>query len=329
MQRWPIVALVCALIVLPILSACSSTTVAGPPLNVVATIAPLADWARQVGQDRVRVTQIVPVGVNPETYTPRAQDKQAIATADVVILNGLGVEPWLDDLLKQAQSTRLIALDLSQFLVDRSPRRALVRSPLEGEADGRSSRTDERELVLIPPTIYSSYLWLDPGPTMAQRSISLIADTFARVDPDRLLVYRRNAEMYNGELENLDSWVRRQIRAWPRLQVGSQSLLALQMPDRRWYYFTQRYDIKLRAPGDLSTISPALPSSTPLFIDSFVTEEERLRALGLRAPDGVLAPLGTDNYVQLIRQNVDVMGRGLQRAARLAAEPPRIIRELP
>ena len=67
-----------------------------PQLRVVATLAPFADWARQVGGERVSVTQLVPTGVDPRTWEPSATDLQHLSEADVVLFNGLGLEPWLE-----------------------------------------------------------------------------------------------------------------------------------------------------------------------------------------------------------------------------------------
>lgn len=303
--------LVCLLILGPLLVACAGSQPA-PPLKVVATIAPLADWARQVGDDRVQVTQIVPVETDPTTYTLSEQDKQAIATADVLIFNGFGLEPWLSEISGNQQPS-LVALDLSQYLGARdSGTRTVVRTPLEGEAPNKT----EAQPVYFPPSIVSPYIWLDPGPTMAQRATILIADTLTRADPDNLMVYRRNAEQYNGELENLDNWIKRQIRSWPRVRVGAKELLAMQMTDRAWHYFAQHYTINLRTAATINTFLPTIPAATPLFIDHSLSSSEQLRQLGLRKPDGVLNPLGGESYIKLMEANVNIMTEGMQRAAK-------------
>lgn len=301
--------LICLLV--PLLAACAAPQ--GQPLKVVATLAPLADWARQVGGERVQVTQIVPARTNPATYTLSERDRQAIAEADVLIFNGYGLEPWLEKIGKQAASPSLVTLDLSQYLGIRDTgTHTVVRTPLEGEGPAKT----ETQPVYFPPNIVSPYIWLDPGPSMAQRATILIADTFARADTDGLMVYRHNAERYNGELENLDNWIKRQIRAWPRVRVGAKDLLAMQMTDRSWHYFAQHYTINLRTVATINTFMPMIPSATPLFVDPSLNQSEQLRQIGLRKPDGVLDPLGNESYIALMRENVDIMTQGMQRAAK-------------
>ncbi|HEX6290755.1 MAG TPA: metal ABC transporter substrate-binding protein [Herpetosiphonaceae bacterium] len=299
----------------PLLAACGQAASARPSLNVVATLAPLADWARQVGREHVQVTQIVPAGIDPKTYVLTQRDRAAIDRADVLLLNGYELEPWLDQALAESMSPPRVTLDLSQYLgVRNNGTHAIVRTPLEGEE--RGGEKSEIEQIYIPPSVVSPYLWLDPGPTMAQQAVMLIADTFTRADLDNLLAYRRNADQYNGELENLDNWIKRQIRGWPRVRAGTKELLALQAVDRSWHYFAQHYAINLRTTVTISTFEPTIPAVTPLFVDQFLSESERQRLLGLRQPDGVLNPLADNSYIELMKHNVNIMTQGVQRAAR-------------
>jgi zinc/manganese transport system substrate-binding protein len=75
---------------------------AGGPLAVVATTAQVADLARVIGGDRVAVTQLVAAGVDPHDYQPTPTNIEAIRSADVVLKNGLGLEPWLDPAITSA-----------------------------------------------------------------------------------------------------------------------------------------------------------------------------------------------------------------------------------
>ncbi len=78
-------------------------------LRVAATIYPLADFAKQIGGDALEVRTIVPAGVEPHDYEPTPQDVVDLYRADVVLVNGNGVDPWadklVDDLRKQGVRT--------------------------------------------------------------------------------------------------------------------------------------------------------------------------------------------------------------------------------
>jgi ABC-type Zn uptake system ZnuABC Zn-binding protein ZnuA len=299
------------LLLAPLIAACAAPE-SQPPLRVAATIAPLADWAQQVGQDRVAVTQIVPVGVDPETYAPDESALAALREADVILANGLGLEPWLPAAVAAAQPRDAVALELGQYLGPRPGRTQPRGMPSIVEEDLEAGILRAESAAPTGASApYSPYLWLDLG--LAQIGVTLIADTLIRVDPDQLVFYRRNAERYNGDLENLDGWVRRELEDWPRIRAGSRRIAALQASDRTWHHFAARYGLELRTPAELRTRAPVLPPDTPLFVNAF---DARLAdPSASRRPDGVLRPLDNAVYTQLIRDNVAILTRGAQRAA--------------
>jgi len=72
-------------------------------VNVVATTTVFADLVREAGGAAVRVTSLVPAGGDPHTYAPTPSDVRSIAGADLVVMNGLGVDDWLKPLLAEAK----------------------------------------------------------------------------------------------------------------------------------------------------------------------------------------------------------------------------------
>ena len=71
-------------------------------IQVVATFSILADMVYQVGRDRVEIYTIVPIGEEPEEHEILPADMIAVANADIVFANGLGLETggyWFEDLV--------------------------------------------------------------------------------------------------------------------------------------------------------------------------------------------------------------------------------------
>jgi zinc/manganese transport system substrate-binding protein len=67
----------------------------GDVINVVAAENFWGSLAAQLGGDRVHVTSIINnPDADPHDYEPTAADGRAIAIAQVVILNGVGYDPW-------------------------------------------------------------------------------------------------------------------------------------------------------------------------------------------------------------------------------------------
>ena len=81
----------------------AATAAPAEKLNVVATSNIVADWIREVGQDRVEVHALLPADADPHTYQPGARDVTRIADADLVFSIGLSLEEgWLNELIENA-----------------------------------------------------------------------------------------------------------------------------------------------------------------------------------------------------------------------------------
>ncbi|MEK9660002.1 MAG: zinc ABC transporter substrate-binding protein [Chloroflexota bacterium] len=79
------------------LAACGGATApAAGTLAVAASIYPAAYLAERVGGDAVMVTRLVPDGAEAHDYEPSPSDLRALAGASLLVLNGLGLEPWVE-----------------------------------------------------------------------------------------------------------------------------------------------------------------------------------------------------------------------------------------
>jgi zinc transport system substrate-binding protein len=68
-------------------------------LNIVASFYPILEFVKQVGGDKVAVTSLIPVGVEPHDYEPTIQQIQNAESADLIFYNGMGFESsWLDEI---------------------------------------------------------------------------------------------------------------------------------------------------------------------------------------------------------------------------------------
>ncbi len=69
-------------------------------LNVVTSFSVLGDITQQVGGDAVKVTTLVGPDGDPHTFEPSPKESALLSKADVVVVNGLGLEGWIDRLVK-------------------------------------------------------------------------------------------------------------------------------------------------------------------------------------------------------------------------------------
>ncbi|MCY3914315.1 MAG: metal ABC transporter substrate-binding protein, partial [Chloroflexi bacterium] len=65
-------------------------------LTVIATIYPLGYFAERVGGDRAEVNVLVGPGVEAHGYEVTASELRTLGDADVIVMNGIGLEPWIE-----------------------------------------------------------------------------------------------------------------------------------------------------------------------------------------------------------------------------------------
>ena len=90
-------------------------TATSQTIGVVTTSNIVADWAREVGQERVDVLSLLPPNADPHTFQPGAKDIARVSDANPVVAVGLSLEAsWLDDLLQNAAQVPHDIVDLGE-----------------------------------------------------------------------------------------------------------------------------------------------------------------------------------------------------------------------
>ncbi|MBX6322279.1 MAG: zinc ABC transporter substrate-binding protein, partial [Rhodospirillaceae bacterium] len=193
---------------------------AAEPLRVVATFSILADLVGRVGGEDVATRVLVPAGGDVHAYEAKPGDARALATADVVVLNGLGLEGWMTRLV-EASGTR------ARIVVASAGVSGLAADADGGEGEGAAAPIDP-------------HAWQDIA--NGQTYVRNIADGLAAADPSRAERYRHRAEAFLDELRDLDAWVRGEIARVPaekRKIITSHDAFG---------YFGRAYGVTFRAP---------------------------------------------------------------------------------
>jgi ABC-type Zn uptake system ZnuABC Zn-binding protein ZnuA len=99
-----------------LLGACSVSQPATPSAvpgvpAVLATTSFLADLAQNVAGDRLQVQILIPLGMDPHEYEPTPQDVARLSNSQVLIVNGIGYEFWLQKTLDGVGGSRQIITD--------------------------------------------------------------------------------------------------------------------------------------------------------------------------------------------------------------------------
>jgi len=183
--------LVAVTVAVSLLTACTSTTEAPSDgrLHVVTTTTVFADLVRQVGGDAVTVSSIVPPGGVVETFDPTPSDLRAVSEADVIVMNGLGLDAWLTPVLQDGAATAPLVV---------------LAEDLEGVTYQSGDGPDEPA---------NPHLWLDVS--YAMKYVERIVDALAEADPGNADRYRNGGNTYLARLAALHQETRDRILRIP------------------------------------------------------------------------------------------------------------------
>ncbi len=156
-------------------------------LNVVTTLFPYYDMARALAEDGAVVQALLPPGVNPHHYEPKPSDVKRLNEADIFVYTGPLLEPWAEDLLKNAQNPDLVVVNASEHAAN------LFMEG--GERSGLDSKADHE--------ISDPHIWLDMDNDIS--ILNAIRDAFMKADSSMSDAYRDRALIYESALASLDS----------------------------------------------------------------------------------------------------------------------------
>ena len=208
--------------------AATSPSWAADKLKVVATFTVLGDMVRNVGGEHVALTTLVGPDGDAHVYEPTPADARALAEADLVLVNGLGFEGWIDRLVK--------ASGYKGPVVVASEGIALLRVEEEDHGHGHGHH-DEGE--------FDPHAWQDL--VNGRLYVINIARALAAADTARADDYRRRAEAYDLKLVTLDRDIRSRLE-----DIPAERRKVITSHDA-FQYFGRAYGIGFHAPVGLST----------------------------------------------------------------------------
>ena len=194
-------------------------------LGGVATIAQIADAARVVGGEHVRVEALMGPGVDPHLYKASEGDVTTLIEADLILYNGLHLEGKMGEVLERIGERRPVVA--------------------VGEAI-------PEDLLHQPPAFegnYDPHVWFDVS--LWIYAVGAVRDALIEVDPEHADAYEANAEAYLAELEALDAYALERIATIPaagRVLVTAHDAFG---------YFGARYGIDVVGLQGISTESEA------------------------------------------------------------------------
>jgi len=165
-----------------------SLPAAGGKIKIIATVFPLAEFARTIVGERGEVSLILPPGADVHSWQPRVSDIRKLETAALLIYIGQGLEPWLDSLLKGADTGHLVRIEAAAGL-------NLIAGHEDEHALEAKPEHDHGE--------FDPHVWLDFS--QDEMIVESLTQAVSRLDPEGSEIFRRNAEALKGKLRALDA----------------------------------------------------------------------------------------------------------------------------
>ena len=157
-------------------------------LKVLTSFLPVQSHATAIAGERASVSQLLTADTGPHDFQLTPADVKRLADADLFIVNGAGLESWLEELMAKAAGSehrqRPIVVDLSEGL-------QLTGNPAPFAATGTVEAGQ------------NPHTWLDP--VLASQQTAIILAALQKADPPNADAYRANAAIYTAELEALDA----------------------------------------------------------------------------------------------------------------------------
>jgi manganese/zinc/iron transport system substrate-binding protein len=279
-----------------------SAEIASRKIKVLATTGMIADLAINVGGDRVTVDALMGPGVDPHLYKASEGDVQRMASADIILYNGLHLEGAMAEVFERMQSR------VTTVAVTDGIDRAKLHSPpaFQGNHD--------------PHVWFDVTLWID--------ALETVHDAFVKLDSTHTAQYDANTRRYRDSLEAVHQYVLARAQTIPaerRVLVTAHDAFG---------YFGEAYGFEVHGLQGISTVTEAGTADVQqlaefiatrrvpaIFVESSVPTrsieavQAAVRARGFEVKIGgqlfsdAMGTAGTDEgtYPGMVRYNIDVI----------------------
>jgi zinc/manganese transport system substrate-binding protein len=268
-------------------------------LPVVATFSILADFARNVGGERIEASALVGPNGDTHVYEPKPADAKELGSARLILVNGFGLEGWIDRLIKASGAKAPVVVATKGI------------NPQKMREEGR---------VELDPHAWQSI-------ADAKIYVANIRDGLIAADSEGEAVYRANSDNYLGKLDALEAEVKREIAKIP---AGRRQIITTH---DAFGYFGTAYGFRFIAPEGVSTETEASARDVAKIIRQIktqkipavflenVTDPRLVRSIaaesgakigGTLYSDALSPPDGpASTYIDMVRNNVRELSAAL------------------
>lgn len=246
---------------------------AADKLKAVASFSILGDFVQKVGGDKVEVTTIVGPDGDAHVYAPKPADAKAVAAADVIFVNGLAFEGWLDRLIEASSYKGKLVAATNGVEAQKMEEEGHGHEHAEGEKKEEHEHKEGEEHAEGEAGHdhgeFDPHAWQSPKNAIIY--VKNITAALCDIDAPDCETYKTNAAAYTKELESLGADIKEAMSAVPeakRTVITSHDAFG---------YFSHEYGVKFLAPEGVSTESEASAKDVANLIEQI--REDKASAL--------------------------------------------------
>ena len=297
-------------------------------IQIVATLFPQYDFAKQIVGDRAEVTLLVGSGVETHNFEPTARDMVTMLDkTDMFLYTGTFLEPWTEDIIETLAESDCNIVDVSENIelikIEEFQERYINSEIEQDEHNHEENEEHVHNDSCNHQDMYDGHIWqsLDNAQIMLENILNAIC----KIDPENAEYYKENAKKYKEEIVKLDTEIVKLVEnsIEKEIAVGGEFAYA---------YFVEQYDLKFVSVytncGHGEDPSIAKVKSVIDYINNkkipavyyeelsegtvakMIAEETEAEALVLYSIHN--GNPEKDTYVSLMRKNIESLKKGLK-----------------
>lgn len=315
-------------------------------IQIVATLFPQYDFAKQIVGDKAEVELLVGSGVETHNYEPTAQNMVTLLdNTDMFLYTGEFLEPWTEDIIESLEQSNCKIVDVSENIglikIEEFEARYINNEIINEEYNHEENEThehndheheenhvhSEEEHVhndsCEHQEMYDGHIWqsTDNAIIMLENTLKAICE----IDPENAEYYKENCEKYKQEILKLDTEIEQIVENSERKEIAVGGEFA-------YAYFVEQYNLKFVSVytncGHGEDPSIAKVKSVIDYINNhempavyyeelsegtvakMIAEETEAEALVLYSIHN--GNPDEDTYVSLMRKNIESLKQGLK-----------------
>jgi ABC-type Zn uptake system ZnuABC Zn-binding protein ZnuA len=244
-------------------------------LSVITSVSPITNIIKNVGGNKIDLTGLVPEGVNSHTFELVPSDIIKVNNADLVIIDGLGLETSVEDMAKEARSKNMRPEILKLGDNTITPNQWVFDFSFPKEVGDPNP-----------------HLWLNVA--YAMKFANLTRDKLVEMDPQSAQYYSTNTDRYISLLKKLDEGIMQAVQTVP---AENRKLLTYH---DSWAYFAPRYNMTVIGAVQPSDFGEPTPQEIARIIDQIRSERVPAIFASEVFPSGVIDQIAKEGNVRIV-----------------------------